>query len=88
VAAAAAFRALPWKRILVVAQIVVVRLGEDVPPEDRGRLARLVRQSKGDPRRLSGAERREVLAIVRRVDVNRLSRELAGVAAAGRLLRR
>ena len=87
-ARAAAVRALPWARILVIARIVVSRLGEDVPPRDRERLAAVLRSSKGDPRRLSPTERREVLRILRQVDVARLSREIATVGATGRLLRR
>jgi hypothetical protein len=86
--AAAAVRALPWKRILVVAQIVVRRLGEDVPVKDRKRLQALVTASKGDPRRLTASERAEVLRIIRCVDVTKLRNEIAGAAVAGKLLKR
>jgi hypothetical protein len=88
VPAASAVRALPWARILVLARIVVTRLGEDVPPRDRERLAAVLKASKGDPRRLTAAERRDVLRILRQVDVARLSREIAAVGATGKLLRR
>ncbi|HEX8207122.1 MAG TPA: hypothetical protein VF587_13760 [Solirubrobacteraceae bacterium] len=89
--AGAALRALPWKRILAVARVVLERFSEDIPKKDRQRLAALLRKSKGDPRRLTTAERRELVAIVRQVDVAKLGREVAGMLAlarTGRLLRR
>jgi hypothetical protein len=91
VPAGAALRALPWKRILAVARVVLERFSEDIPKKDRQRLAALLRKSKGDPRRLTTAERRELVAIVRQVDVAKLGREVAGMLAlarTGRLLRR
>ena len=86
--AASAARALPWKRIVAMGQIVLIRFGDDIPPRERKRLAELLRRSKGDPRRLSVEERREVVRIIRRVDVTRLARELAAAGAASRLLKR
>ena len=86
--AAAAARALPWKRIVAMGQIVLIRFGDDIPPRERKRLAELLRRSKGDPRRLSAEERREVVRIIRRVDVARLTRELAAAGATSRLLKR
>ena len=87
-AAASGLRSLPWKRLIALAQIVLTRLGDDVPPRERKRLAALVRRSKGDPRRLTADERREVLRILRMVDVAKLSRELAALGATSRLLKR
>lgn len=90
-APAAALKALPWKRILAVARVVLERFSEDIPKKDRTRLTALVRKSKGDPRRLTVAERREVVQIVRQVDVTKLGREVAtmlALARSGRLLRR
>ncbi|HEV2062812.1 MAG TPA: hypothetical protein VGR12_08180 [Solirubrobacteraceae bacterium] len=89
--AAATLRALPWKRILAVARVVLERFADDIPKPDRQRLATLLRKSKGDPRRLTTAERREVVAIVRQVDVVKLGREVTAMLAlarSGRLLRR
>jgi hypothetical protein len=91
VPAGAALRAVPWKRILAVARIVFERFSEDIPKKDRQRLGALLRKSKGDPRRLTVAERREVVRIVRQVDVAKLGREVAALLAlarSGRLLRR
>ena len=82
--AASALRALPWARILAYGRVVLDRLSEDVPKKDRDRLSRLLRKSKGDPRNLTPAERTELVAILRRVDVARLGKDLAGVAALSR----
>lgn len=89
--AGAALRALPWKRILAVARVALDRFSEDIPKKDRQRLGVLLRKSKGDPRRLTIAERSELVAIVRQVDVAKLGREVAAMLAlarGGRLLRR
>ncbi|HEX8120630.1 MAG TPA: hypothetical protein VF549_05110 [Solirubrobacteraceae bacterium] len=86
-----AVRALPWGRIFAVARVALERFSEDIPKKDRARLTALLRKSKGDPRRLTTAERREVVAIVRQVDVAQLGREVAAMLAlarSGRLLRR
>ncbi len=86
-----AVRALPWARILGIARVVLERFSEDIPKKDRNRLATLLRKSKGDPRRLTVAERREIVRIVRQVDVLKLGREvgaLLALARSGRLLKR
>ena len=87
----APLRALPWGRILAVARVVLDRFSEDIPKKDRQRLGALLRKSKGDPRKLTTAERREVVRIVRQVDVAKLGREVAALLAlarSGRLLKR
>ncbi len=86
--AAAAVRALPWKRILAIAQIVAHRLSEDIPVNDRRVLREILAASKGDPRRLTPADRRDLLRILRQVDVAKLRNEVAGAMVAGKLLRR
>ncbi len=86
-----AVRALPWARILRVAKLVLDRFADDIPKGDRSRLAALVRKSKGDPRRLTTPERRELVRIVRQVDVAKLGRDVAAtlaLARSGRLLKR
>ncbi len=86
-----ALRALPWGRIFALGRVVLERFSEDIPKRDRTRLAALLRKSKGDPRRLTVAERREVVRIVRQVDVAKLGRDVAGLLAlarSGRLLKR
>jgi hypothetical protein len=86
--AAAAVKAVPWKLVLEVATVVVTRFREDVPPKDRRRLTALVRKSKGDPRRLTAAERHELLDHLKRVDVQRLGRDVTALVGARRLRRR
>ena len=84
----AAVRALPWTRILAIARVILDRLGDDIPKKDRQQLTKLVRKSKGDPRRLTVNERHEVFAIIRKIDLARLGRDVAGVAATAKLLKR
>ena len=85
---ATAPRAIPWRLILEVAGIVSSRFRDDVPPKDRSRLADLVRRSKGDPRALTAVERREVLAILRSVDIQRLGRDVTALVGARQLRKR
>ena len=85
---ASAVRALPWARIMVIARVVANRVGEDISERDRKRLAAVVRRSKGDPRRLTPAERSDVVRILRQVDLGRLGREVAAIGVSGRLLKR
>jgi hypothetical protein len=80
----AAVRALPWARILAIARIILERVGDDIPKKDRQRLAALLKKSKGDPRKLTVNERHEVFTIIRRVDVARLGKDVASVAALSR----
>jgi hypothetical protein len=81
-------KAIPWARVFAVARIVVDRVGSDIPPKDRKRVATLLRESKGDPRKLTANERRELLRILRQVDYAKLGREVAATAAAAKLLKR
>ena len=85
---AGAVRSLPWARILLLVRVVVRCVGDDVSKRDRDRLATLLRRSKGDPRNLSAADRREILDILRKVDLQKCGRELAKAGATRRLLRR
>ncbi len=83
-----AVRALPWARILAVAQVVSRRVSEDIPSRDRRRLTELVRKSKGNPKLLTADERRELLRILRQVDYAKLGRDVAATAATAGLLGR
>ena len=85
--AASALRALPWARILLIGRIVLERLQDDIPPKDRKRLATLLRRSKADPRKLTAAERREILAILRQIDTKKLSAAIARDVGMKRLLK-
>jgi uncharacterized membrane protein YvbJ len=84
----AAARAIPWARVFAVARLVVARLDQDIAVNDRKRVAALLRKSKGDPRRLSADERRDLLKILRQVDFRKLGRDVATTAATAGLLKR
>ena len=87
-AAAAALKAIPWKLVLEIATVVVTRFRDDLPPKERRRLTALVRKSKGDPRRLTSAERHEVVDLLKRVDLQRLGRDVTALVGARNLRRR
>jgi len=69
----ARIRTVPWLLVLRAAQVVWTHLQDDLTPQDRARLARLVRTP---PHRLSPSERSELRAIVGKVDLGRLGRDL------------
>lgn len=81
----AAARAIPWRMVLELGTLFYTRFREDVPPKERRQLGELVRKSKGDPRRLTAAERRELLRILRSIDVQRLGRDVTAVVSARRI---
>ena len=81
-------KAVPWKVVLEVATVVVNRFRDDVPPKERRRMTTLVRKSKGDPRRLTAAERHELLDLLKRLDVQRLGRDVTAILGARGLRRR
>jgi hypothetical protein len=69
-------RAVPWLLLLRGAQVVWEHLRDDLSEDDRRRLARLVRTP---PHRLTPAERADLRAIVGKVDLGRLGRDLTGL---------
>jgi hypothetical protein len=75
-------RAVPW---LVVLE--VLRAGkahwDELDPRDRTRLVELLRKSKGRASNLSAAERTELRAIARRLELLRLGRSAAQAAVMG-----
>ena len=81
----AAVRALPWTRILAIARVILDRLGDDIPKKDRQRLTKLLRKSKGDPRKLTADERREIVDLLKKVDVQKLGRDVTALVGARRL---
>jgi len=83
----AAVKTVPWRLVLEVATVAVTRFREDLPPAERRRLTALVRKSKGDPRRLTATERKQLLALVRTIDVARLGRDVSAVVGARKLRR-
>ena len=86
--AAAGLKAIPWRLVLEVATLVVNRFRDDLPPAERRKLTALVRKSKGDPRRLTGPERRQLLELLKRVDAAKLGRDVSAIVGARNLRRR
>jgi hypothetical protein len=69
-------RSVPWLLVLRAAQLIWVHLRDDLSPHDRRRLGALVRRP---PHRLTEQERADIRAIVRKVDLAGLGRDLAGL---------
>jgi hypothetical protein len=68
-------RAIPWVLILRGGIIVGEGIGQ-LPPRDRARLARLLRDSRGWPGRLSTKERAELRGLIGKLDLKGMGREL------------
>jgi hypothetical protein len=86
--AVAGLKAVPWKLVLQLATVVVTRFRDDLPAGERRKLTALVRKSKGDPRRLTAAERKQLLEMLKRLDVPRLGRDVTALVGARRLRRK
>ncbi|HEX2015505.1 MAG TPA: hypothetical protein VGN69_02340 [Solirubrobacteraceae bacterium] len=75
-------RAVPWAMALEVAS-VAHRHWKTLSDSERSRLARLLRESKGNPRNLTARERSELARLVSKLDVPGIGRDL--LPFAGRL---
>jgi hypothetical protein len=69
-------RTIPWMLVLRTGQVIWMHLRDDLSPHDRRRLGALL---KTPPHRLTAQERSDLRAIVRKVDVAGLGRDLAGL---------
>jgi hypothetical protein len=70
-----------WLRVLAIAQLALLvrRHLTLLEPDERGRLAKLVAQSKGRPRHnLTANEREELLRLVRKLEPGELGRNAVG----------
>jgi hypothetical protein len=76
-------KAVPWL-LLLQAAMTVDRRRRSLSRQERSRLAQLLRQSKGRPGNLSQIEREELGAIVTKLDLLGIGRELMPFARAGR----
>ena len=82
-------RKYPAARLLTFAWIVLTRLREDLSPEDRRRLAEVLRRRGRDPRGITAQERQEVIGVLRKLDARRaLAEAVAAQVPGGRFLRR
>jgi predicted ArsR family transcriptional regulator len=90
IARAGPLRRLPVARLLALAEVAVLAREHmnKLDPHDRRRLAELVRQGRGRPSSLSGKDRRELSALVAklepRVFVHRAVEKVTGVPVPGR----
>src|SRR5690606_26599474 len=74
-------RRLPWFRVLAVAQLALVarRHLALLEPDERSRLARIVRDSRGRPlRNLTADDRAELLRLVRKLEPGAFGRSALG----------
>jgi hypothetical protein len=76
-------KAIPWAATLRLGVAFVRRLAA-LSASDRRRLSGLLRQSRGRPGNLSARERDELLAIIGRLDLLGVARELGGASRRGR----
>ncbi len=70
-------RATPYGRLIDLGWLVLNRLREDVSPEDRARLTRILRTNARNPRGITAGDRGELRRILSTVDIKRLGREAA-----------
>jgi hypothetical protein len=80
-------RALPWVALLQGA-VVIARRWRAMSAKDRARLARLARDSRGRRGNLSVKQRAELGALVGKLELTSLGRELLGLARGGSRRRR
>ena len=55
---------VPWARVLIAARWVYERAKDNLTEAERRELARVLRKSKGDPRKITAKERERVRALV------------------------
>jgi hypothetical protein len=80
-------RSLPWAVLLQVGT-VIGRRWRSLSANDRARLVRLTRESRGRMGNLSAKERRELRKLVGKLDFKRMSRELLPITRGGRRRKR
>jgi len=78
----ARLKAVPWL-LLLQAAFVLDRRRRALTREERSRLARLLRQSKGRPGKLTDVERAELRVIATKLDLIGIGRELMPLARHG-----
>ena len=74
-------RALPWLALIDVARTGKQHLDRNLSAADRRRVAEIARRSKGDPRRLSEREKRDLKRIARDLDLATFAHDLVPAAA-------
>jgi hypothetical protein len=79
-------RSLPLTWLIVAGQAALVarRHLQRLDPGEPKRLAEIIQKSKGRPSNLSKRERDELVKIVRKLEVGRFGRDVAGLATGAR----
>jgi hypothetical protein len=73
-------KVLPWLLLFEAANTLRAHLTDNLSPEDRRRVVRIVRDAKGDPRKVAARDRDELRAIAGRLDLLTLARDLVPLA--------
>jgi hypothetical protein len=83
-------RAVPMTWVIVAGQAALAtrRHLQNLSPDERRRLAAIVRKSKGRPSNVTQRERDELRRIVSKLELGRLGRDVAGMATGARRRRR
>ena len=83
-------RAVPIMWVIVAGQAALAtrRHLQHISAHERTRLVDILRKSKGRPSNLTGHERSELRRIVRKLELGRLGRDVAGMASGARRGRR
>ncbi len=70
-------RATPYGRLIDLGWLVLTRLREDVPAQDRARLTQILRTNARNPRAITASDRAELRRILAHVDFKKIGREAA-----------
>ena len=70
-------RATPYGRLIDLGWLVLTRLREDVPAQDRARLNQILKTNARNPRAITASDRAELRRILSHVDVKKIGREAA-----------
>jgi len=73
-------RVLPWLLLFEAAKTLRAHLTDNLSAEDRRRVVQIIRDSKGDPRKVVQRDRDELRAIAVRLDLLALARDLLPLA--------
>jgi hypothetical protein len=79
---------ITWLLLAGQAALATRRHLQKLDARERRRLAEIVRSSHGRPSNVSKRERDELLRILRKLELGRLGRDVAGIVASGRRGRR
>jgi hypothetical protein len=69
-------RAVPWLLVFEAARTVHSHVMDSLSPRERKRVGEILRASRGNPLAVTDAQRDELRAIARKLDLKRLGRDL------------